>query len=138
MLNYMVQTFGKGHSSANLIAGLEPAQSTVNGLVHLTLLGAIPTIFVFVPLKGTTLENQKPPSIREMIYIYANLKETTEQFGGDTYCAGCNRMLINTKYYDGMQPTMPTITEDDLRFAGLPPEDLHVAPRVPHVLALKY
>ncbi len=138
MLTYMVQTFGRGHSSANLIAGLEPAQSTVDGLVHLTLMGAIPTIFVFVPLKGTTLEGQKPPSIREMIYIYANLKETTEQFGGDTYCAGCNRMLINTKYYDGMQPTMPTITEDDLRFAGLPAEDLHVAPRVPHVLTLKY
>jgi hypothetical protein len=33
---------------------------------------------------------------------------------------------------------MPAITEDDLRFAGLPTEDLHAAPRVPHVLALKY
>ena len=59
-----------------------------------------------------------------MIYIYANLKAITERFGGDTYCAGCNRMLINTKYYDGLQPTMPAITEDDLRFAGLPPERL--------------
>jgi hypothetical protein len=46
-------------------------------------------------------------------------------------------MLINTKYYDGMQPTMPAISEDDLRYVGLPPEDLHVAPRVPHVLALR-
>ncbi len=138
MLSYMVKTFGTGHASANLIAGLEPAQSTVNGIVHLASMGAIPTIFVFVPLKGTALANQKPPSIREMIYIYANLKTITERFGGDTYCAGCNRMLVNTKYYDGLQPTMPAISEDDLRFAGLPVEDLYIAPRVPHILALKY
>lgn len=138
MLSHMVRTFGKGHASANLIAGLEPAQSTVNGIAHLASLGAIPTIFVFVPLKGTALENHAPPTIREMIYIYSHLKAITERFGGDTYCAGCNRMLINTKYYDGLQPTMPMISEDDLRFAGLPPEDLHVAPRVPRILNLKY
>ena len=138
MLRYMVRTFGTGHASANLIAGLESAQSTVNGIAHLASMGAIPTIFVFVPLKGTALERQNPPSIREMIYIYNNLKSLTERFGSDTYCAGCNRMLINTKYYDGMQPTMPVITEDDLRYAGLPPEDLHVAPRVPHVVTLNY
>jgi hypothetical protein len=138
MLNYMIRTFGRGHASANLIAGLEPAQSTVNGIAHLASMGAIPTIFVFVPLKDTALEYQKPPSIREMIYIYSNLKEITERFGADTYCAGCNRMLINTKYYDGLQPTMPEITEDDLQAFGLPTEDLQVAPRVPHVLALRY
>jgi hypothetical protein len=138
MLSHMVRTFGRGHASANLIAGLEPAQSTVNGIAHLASLGAIPTIFVFVPLKGTALEDHAPPTIREMIYIYSHLKSITERFGGDTYCAGCNRMLINTKYYDGLQPTMPMISEDDLRFAGLPPEDLHIAPRVPRVLKLKY
>jgi hypothetical protein len=137
MLAYMIRTFGTGHASANLIAGLEPAQSTVNGIAHLASMGAIPTIFVFVPLKGTALENQKPPSIREMIYIYSKLKEITERFGGDTYCAGCNRMLINTKYYDGLQPTMPVISEDDLRFAGLPAEDLYLPPPVPHRLDLK-
>lgn len=138
MLRYMIGHFGTGHASANLIAGLEAAQSTVNGIAHLASMGAIPTIFVFVPLKGTALEDHSPPSIREMIYIYSNLKEMTERFGTDTYCAGCNRMLINTKYYDGLQPSMPSITEDDLRFVGLPPEDLRVAPRVPHVLKLKY
>lgn len=138
MIRYMAKTFGTGHASANLIAGLEPAQSTVNGIAHLASMGVIPTIFVFVPIKGTALEDHSPPSIREMIYIYANLKEMTERFGTDTYCAGCNRMLINTKYYDGLQPSMPTITEDDLRHAGLPPEDLRVAPNVPHVLKLKW
>lgn len=138
MIRYMVRTFGTGHASANLIAGLEPAQSTVNGIAHLSSMGVIPTIFVFVPLKGTALEDQSPPSIREMIYIYNNLKAITERFGTDIYCAGCNRMLINTKYYDGLQPTMPIITEDDLRFAGLPPEDLYEAPRVPHSLNLKW
>lgn len=138
MIRYMVKTFGTGHASANIIAGLEPAQSTVNGITHLASMGVIPTIFVFVPLKGTALEGHYPPSIREMIYIYNRLKEITERFGTDTYCAGCNRMLINTKYYDGLQPTMPAITEDDLRFAGLPPEDLHVPPPVPYVLKLRW
>ena len=50
--------------------------------------------------------------------------------GVDTYCAGCCRMLVNTKFYDGMQPTMPEITGDDLRYVGLPPEDLYEAPPV--------
>jgi hypothetical protein len=138
MMRYMVRTFGTGHASANIIAGLEPAQSTVNGILHLASMGVIPTIFVFVPLKGTALEDHSPPSIREMIYIYSRLKEATERFGTDSYCAGCNRMLINTKYYDGLQPSMPDISEDDLAFAGLPPEDLILPPAVPHVLKLKW
>jgi hypothetical protein len=138
MMRYMVRTFGRGHASGNIIAGLEPAQSTVNGIMHLASMGVIPTIFVFVPLKGTALEEHSPPSIREMIYIYTNLKEATERFGTDTYCAGCNRLLINTKYYDGLQPTMPQITEDDLRACGLPPEDLNEAPRLPYVLKQKW
>jgi hypothetical protein len=138
MISYMIRTFGSGHASANLIAGLEPAQSTVNGIAHLSSMGVIPTIFVFVPLKGTALEDQSPPSIREMIYIYNNLKSMTERFGVDTYCAGCNRMLINTKYYDGLQPTMPIITEDDLRFVGLPPEDLYIAPRIPFDIRVRW
>lgn len=138
MINYMVRTFGKGHASANLLAGLEPAQSTVNGIAHLASLGVIPTIFVFVPLKGTALADQRPPSIRELIYIYSNLKKITERFGVDTYCAGCNRMLVNTKFYDGMQPDMPEINEDALRKVGLPPEDLYIAPRVKFDLNLKW
>lgn len=138
MIRYLVKSFGTGHASANIIAGLEPAQSTVNGITHLASMGVIPTIFVFVPLKGTALEGHDPPGIREMIYIYNQLKEITERFGADTYCAGCNRMLLNTKYYDGLQPAMPTITEDDLRCVGLPPEDLHLPPSVPHVLKLKW
>jgi len=138
MISYIVRTYGTGHASANLLAGLEPPQSTVNGIAHLASMGVIPTIFVFVPLKGTALENQRPPSVREMIFIYSKLKEITERFGVDTYCAGCNRFVINTKYYDGIQPTMPAISEDDLRFVGLPPEDLHEAPRIPFVLNVKW
>ena len=134
MIKHIMTHYGLGHANANLLAGLEPAQSTVAGIAHLTTLGVIPTIFVFVPLKGTALAYQLPPSIREMIYIYANLKKLTEQNGVDTYCAGCCRMLVNTKYYDGLQPTMPEITEDDLRYVGLPTEDLHEAPPTPFVL----
>ena len=131
MIRHIVRDYGMGHANANLLAGLEPAQSTVDGIEHLASMGVIPTIFVFVPLKGTALAEQKPPSIREMIYIYASLKSITEKFGVDTYCAGCCRMLVNTKFYDGMQPTMPAVTEDDLRHVGLPPEDLCQAPPAP-------
>jgi len=134
MIRHIVRQYGMGHANANLLAGLEPAQSTVDGIEHLASMGVIPTIFVFVPLKGTALADQRPPSIREMIYIYASLKSITEKFGVDTYCAGCCRMLVNTKFYDGMQPTMPEVTEDDLRHVGLPPEDLYQAPPVPFQL----
>jgi hypothetical protein len=33
-----------------------------------------------------------------------------------------------------MQPTMPEVTEDDLRQVGLPPEDLYQAPPIPFQL----
>ena len=138
MIRHIVRHYGMGHANANLLAGLEPAQSTVNGIAHLASMGVIPTIFVFVPLKGTALAGQKPPSIREMIYIYANLKSMTERFGVDTYCAGCCRMLVNTKFYDGMQPTMPDVTEDDLRHVRLPPEDLYEAPHIPFRLNCRW
>ncbi len=138
MIRHIVRHYGMGHANATLLAGLEPAQSTVNGIAHLASMGVIPTIFVFVPLRGTALAGQKPPSIREMIYIYANLKSMTERFGVDTYCAGCCRMLVNTKFYDGMQPTMPEVTEDDLRHVGLPPEDLYEAPHIPFQLNCKW
>ena len=134
MIRHIVRNYGMGHANANLLAGLEPAQRTVDGIEHLASIGVIPTIFVFVPLKGTALADQRPPSIREMIYIYASLKSITEEFGVDTYCAGCCRMLVNTKFYDGMQPTMPEVTEDDLRHVGLPPEDLYQAPPIPFQL----
>lgn len=138
MITYMVRTYGSGHASANLLAGLEPAQSTVNGIAHLASMGVIPTIFVFVPLKGTGLVNHKTPTIRELIYIYANLKRITDRFGVDTYCAGCNRMLVNTKLHDGLAPRMPAITEDNLLAAGLPPEDLYEAPKLPFELNLAW
>ena len=138
MISYMVRTYGSGHASANLLAGLEPAQSTVNGLAHLASMGVIPTIFVFVPLKGTGLVNQKTPTIRELIYIYANLKRITDRFGVDNYCAGCNRMLVNTKLHDGLDPRMPAITEQNMLDVGLPVEDLYEAPKLEFDLQLAW
>ena len=47
-------------------------------------------------------------------------------------------MLVNTKFYDGMQPTMPDVTEDDLRHVRLPPEDLYEAPHIPFRLNCRW
>ena len=59
MIGHIVRQYGMGHANANLLAGLEPAQSTVDGIEHLASMGVIPTIFVFVPLNGTRARRSK-------------------------------------------------------------------------------
>jgi len=51
----------RGACSGEIIAGLEPLESTLAAIDRITSLGAFPTVCVFRPLEGSALADRPPP-----------------------------------------------------------------------------
>ena len=62
-------------TNGELVAGLEPAERTIEAIDWITDVGAIPTVCVFRPLQGTELEDAAPPTPEAMIPIFRHLYE---------------------------------------------------------------
>ena len=62
-------------SNGEIIAGLEPPESSIRAIDWITSVGALPTVCVFRPLKGTDLEDREPPRTEEMVPIFRRLYE---------------------------------------------------------------
>ncbi len=129
MLKYAVSLMGRGTVHSNIIAGLEPKESTAKGLDKLGEMGVVPRVIVFRPLKGAQLEKWTPPTRADLVYIYRKFKEIIEnRYGLDILCPGCARIEVGTKFYLGVgQPLMPPITDEDLMRANFSNEELAVA-----------
>lgn len=99
VLERAVKVFGKGNVTSNLIVGLEPPESTAKGAEVLAQIGVIPKLIVFRPLVGTLLENEKPPSVRQMIDTYKLSVQAIRRFDGvlGPLCVKCNinRLAVN-------------------------------------------
>jgi len=124
ILQYTVQKFGRGSTHANLLLGIEPVESTILGIEHLASMGVMPTVFIFHPLRGTQMENQPTASVLDLIYVYRKLREISMKYHVDTSCAGCHRMMVNTKQFDGIIPYMQEISNDDIERHGLSSEEV--------------
>ncbi len=78
---------GKGRSrrpwvsNGEIIAGLEPPESSMAAIDWITGVGAIPTVCVFRPLKGTDFEHLPPPRTEEMVPVFARLYEACMERG---------------------------------------------------------
>ncbi len=59
--------------NGEIVAGLEPAASSVAAVRWLTERGAIPTVCVFRPLVGTDLEGATPPATEEVLPVFQAL-----------------------------------------------------------------
>jgi hypothetical protein len=68
-------------ANGEIIAGLEPPESTIRAIDWITSVGAIPTVCVFRPLVGTDLENADPPKTEEMIPVFRRLYESCMERG---------------------------------------------------------
>jgi hypothetical protein len=68
-------------SNGEIIAGLEPARSTIDAINWITASGAIPTVCVFRPLRGTDYEDVSPPATEDMIPVFARLYEACMERG---------------------------------------------------------
>ncbi len=62
-------------SNGEIIAGLEPAASSIAAIDWITSVGAIPTVCVFRPLAGTDMQDEPPPRTEDLIPVFRRLYE---------------------------------------------------------------
>jgi hypothetical protein len=68
-------------SNGEIIAGIEPAESSICAIRWIADKGAIPTVCVFRPLIGTDYEHLPPPRVEEMVPVFAAQYEATMKAG---------------------------------------------------------
>jgi len=74
-------------TNGEIIAGLEPPESSIAAIDWITSVGAIPTVCVFRPLIGTDLEDMPPPKTEEMVPVFRRLYEACMEAGLPIGCA---------------------------------------------------
>jgi hypothetical protein len=67
--------------NGEIIAGLEPPESSIAAIDWLTERGAIPTVCVFRPLKGTELVDEPPPRTEDMVPVFSRLWQRCAENG---------------------------------------------------------
>ncbi|HET9211108.1 MAG TPA: radical SAM protein [Thermoanaerobaculia bacterium] len=68
-------------TNGEIIAGLEPPESSIRAIDWITSVGAVPTVCVFRPLTGTDLQNAEPPETEDMIPVFRRLFEACMEKG---------------------------------------------------------
>ncbi|RLF90141.1 radical SAM protein [Thermococci archaeon] len=64
-LDNVVKVFGRGRGVAHIIVGLgETDREVLSTIFEVYRRGGIVSLFAFTPIKGTSLENYKPPSVK--------------------------------------------------------------------------
>jgi hypothetical protein len=74
-------------TNGEIIAGLEPPESSIRAIEWIVSVGAIPTVCVFRPLVGTDLQDAAPPSTEQMIPVFRRLYEACMEKGLPIGCA---------------------------------------------------
>ena len=96
-----VEVFGWGQVSTYILAGLGDSLETIIATCdRLINLGVYPFVVPFVPITGTPLENQKPPSSDFMYAIYERVGAMLNQAGmfsqdikaGCAKCGACSAL----------------------------------------------
>ncbi len=74
-------------TNGEIIAGLEPPESSIRAIDWITSVGAIPTVCVFRPLTGTDLEETPPPHSEDLVPVFTRLYEACMERGLPIGCA---------------------------------------------------
>jgi len=74
-------------TNGEIIAGLEPAESSIRAIDWITSVGAIPTVCVFRPLVGTDLQDAPPPRTGDLLPVFRRLYEACMERGLPIGCA---------------------------------------------------
>lgn len=74
-------------TNGEIIAGLEPPESSIAAINWITSAGAIPTVCVFRPLRGTDYEDREPPDTEAMIPVFRRLYDACMERGLPIGCA---------------------------------------------------
>lgn len=68
-------------TNGEIIAGLEAPESSIEAINWITSVGAVPTVCVFRPLRGTDYEHLEPPSTEAMVPVFRRLYEACMEEG---------------------------------------------------------
>jgi hypothetical protein len=74
-------------SNGEIIAGLEPPESSIKAIDWITSVGAIPTVCVFRPLVGTDMQDVLPPRTEDLVPVFRRLYESCMERGLPIGCA---------------------------------------------------
>ena len=74
-------------TNGEIIAGLEPPESSIRAIDWITSVGAIPTVCVFRPLTGTDLGEAEPPRTEDLVPVFRRLYEACMERGLPIGCA---------------------------------------------------
>jgi hypothetical protein len=74
-------------TNGEVIAGLEPPDSTIRAIDWITSVGAIPTVCVFRPLLGTDYGDREPPRAEDLVPVFRRLYESCMEHGLPIGCA---------------------------------------------------
>ena len=74
-------------TNGEIIAGLEPAASSIRAIDWLTSVGAIPTVCVFRPLVATDLAHEPPPNAEDLVPVFERLYDACMEQGLPIGCA---------------------------------------------------
>ncbi|HUL75400.1 MAG TPA: radical SAM protein [Vicinamibacterales bacterium] len=74
-------------TNGEIIAGLEPPASSIRAIDWMTSVGAIPTVCVFRPLRGTDYELLPPPDAESLVPVFRRLYEACMEHGLPIGCA---------------------------------------------------
>ena len=81
--------------NGEIIAGLEPPESSIRAIDWITSVGAIPTVCVFRPLVGTDMQDVPPPATEDLVPVFRRLYEACMEKGLPIGCApGINVSLV--------------------------------------------
>jgi hypothetical protein len=73
LIDYCASRMPRGAVSGELIAGIEPIAKTIEGIERITRAGAFPTVCVFRPTIGSSMEDWPPPSYEDMRTVMAGV-----------------------------------------------------------------
>jgi len=68
-------------TNGEIVAGLEPVEKSIEAIDWITSVGAVPTVCVFRPLKGTDYEDLPPPETEDMIPVFRRMYEACMERG---------------------------------------------------------
>jgi uncharacterized radical SAM superfamily protein len=74
-------------TNGEIIAGLEPPESSIRAIDWITSVGAVPTVCVFRPLTGTDLQDAEPPRTEDLVPVFRRLYEACMERGLPIGCA---------------------------------------------------
>ena len=68
-LEHCSRLFGRGTCSGEIIAGIEPIESTLEAIDWIASVGAFPTVCIFRPTIGSKMESLPPPDPDAMVIV---------------------------------------------------------------------